>query len=216
MSPDCSRSNVSDGFRPSRTDPAHTISVTRRSPHFSKHRCRMASGRAHRLVARSRVFRTARTTFRAWTAGRLSTDQAARPSRPGSRSAGSVRRRRGPVGRHRRGSRRHRHPSRPRVLASVGGRAGHHLGRTRPTRFTRCVALREPRRDGPHRRMDHSFRIAGTPGRTRGTHATSTPGRHSDSPSASSRCPGRPGPSLPRSRRHADCGRGETTHQPGL
>jgi len=44
---------------------------------FLKHRCRMASGRAHRLVARSRVFRTARTTFRAWTAGRLSTDQAA-------------------------------------------------------------------------------------------------------------------------------------------
>lgn len=44
---------------------------------FLKHRCRMASGRAHRLVARSRVVRTARTTFRAWTAGRLSTDQAA-------------------------------------------------------------------------------------------------------------------------------------------
>ena len=44
---------------------------------FLKHRCRMASGRAHRLVARSRVFRTARTTVRAWTAGRLSTDQAA-------------------------------------------------------------------------------------------------------------------------------------------
>jgi len=44
---------------------------------FLKHRCRMATGRAHRLVARSRVFRTARTTFRAWTAGRLSTDQAA-------------------------------------------------------------------------------------------------------------------------------------------
>ena len=43
---------------------------------FLKHRCRMASGRAHRLVARSRVFRSARTTFRAWTAGRLSTDQA--------------------------------------------------------------------------------------------------------------------------------------------
>jgi hypothetical protein len=30
---------------------------------FLKHHCRMASGRAHRLVARSRVFRTARTTF---------------------------------------------------------------------------------------------------------------------------------------------------------
>jgi Domain of unknown function (DUF222) len=44
---------------------------------FLRHRCRMASGRAHRLVARSRAFRTARTTFRAWTAGRLSTDQAA-------------------------------------------------------------------------------------------------------------------------------------------
>jgi len=44
---------------------------------FLKHRCRMASGRAHRLVVRSRVFLTARTTFRAWTAGRLSTDQAA-------------------------------------------------------------------------------------------------------------------------------------------
>ncbi len=43
---------------------------------FLKHRCRMASGRAHRLVARSRVFLAARTTFRAWTAGRLSTDQA--------------------------------------------------------------------------------------------------------------------------------------------
>ena len=44
---------------------------------FLKHRCRMASGRAHRIVTRSRVFRTARTTIRAWTAGRLSTDQAA-------------------------------------------------------------------------------------------------------------------------------------------
>ncbi|MET0697443.1 MAG: DUF222 domain-containing protein [Acidimicrobiia bacterium] len=43
---------------------------------FLEQRCRMASGRAHRLVARSRVFRSARTTFRAWTAGRLSTDQA--------------------------------------------------------------------------------------------------------------------------------------------
>jgi hypothetical protein len=43
---------------------------------FLKHRCRMASGRAHRLVARSRVFKTARTTMRAWTGGRLSTDQA--------------------------------------------------------------------------------------------------------------------------------------------
>ena len=43
---------------------------------FLKHRCRMASGRAHRLVARSRVFRSARATFQAWTAGRLSTDQA--------------------------------------------------------------------------------------------------------------------------------------------
>ena len=43
---------------------------------FLKHRCRMASGRAHRLVARSRVFRSARATLRAWTAGRLSTDQA--------------------------------------------------------------------------------------------------------------------------------------------
>jgi len=44
---------------------------------FLKHHCRLASGRAHRLVARSRVFQTARTTIRAWTAGRLSTDQAA-------------------------------------------------------------------------------------------------------------------------------------------
>ncbi|MGH8948703.1 MAG: DUF222 domain-containing protein, partial [Acidimicrobiia bacterium] len=43
---------------------------------FLKYRCRMASGRAHRLVARSRVFKTATTTFRAWTGGRLSTDQA--------------------------------------------------------------------------------------------------------------------------------------------
>jgi Domain of unknown function (DUF222) len=43
---------------------------------FLKHHCRMASGRVHRLVARSRVFRTAHTTIRAWTAGRLSTDQA--------------------------------------------------------------------------------------------------------------------------------------------
>jgi Domain of unknown function (DUF222) len=44
---------------------------------FLKGRCRMASGRAHLLVARSRALRTARITFRAWTAGRLSTDQAA-------------------------------------------------------------------------------------------------------------------------------------------
>jgi hypothetical protein len=44
---------------------------------FLKDRCRMASGRAHRLVARSRVFRSARATLRAWTENRLSTDQAA-------------------------------------------------------------------------------------------------------------------------------------------
>jgi hypothetical protein len=37
----------------------------------------MASGRAHRLVARSRACKRARATFRAWTAGRLSTDQTA-------------------------------------------------------------------------------------------------------------------------------------------
>jgi Domain of unknown function (DUF222)/HNH endonuclease len=43
---------------------------------FLKHRCRMASGRAHRLVARARVFMAARTTMRAWTSGRLGTDQA--------------------------------------------------------------------------------------------------------------------------------------------
>jgi Domain of unknown function (DUF222) len=43
---------------------------------FLKHRCRMASGRAHRLVARSRAFRSSRATLRAWTAGRLSSDQA--------------------------------------------------------------------------------------------------------------------------------------------
>jgi hypothetical protein len=44
---------------------------------FLKHRCRMASGRAHRLVTRSRAFQTARATFWAWTGNRLSTDQAA-------------------------------------------------------------------------------------------------------------------------------------------
>jgi hypothetical protein len=43
---------------------------------FLKDRCRMASGRAHRLVASSRVFRSARATFRAWGGGRISTDQA--------------------------------------------------------------------------------------------------------------------------------------------
>jgi hypothetical protein len=43
---------------------------------FLKHRCRMASGRAHRLVSRSRLFTTARATLGAWTGGRLSTDQA--------------------------------------------------------------------------------------------------------------------------------------------
>ena len=58
---------------------------------FLKHRCRMASGRAHRLVARSRVFRTARTTFRAWTAGRLSTDQASVLLEQAVNLAGSVR-----------------------------------------------------------------------------------------------------------------------------
>lgn len=42
---------------------------------FLKDRCRTATGRAHRLVARSRVFRTARTTFAAWSGNRLSTDQ---------------------------------------------------------------------------------------------------------------------------------------------
>jgi hypothetical protein len=44
---------------------------------FLKDRCRMASGRAHRLVAKSRMFRSARATFRAWTGNHLSTDQAA-------------------------------------------------------------------------------------------------------------------------------------------
>ena len=43
---------------------------------FLKDRCRMAAGRAHRAVARSRVLTTARTTLAAWTSGRLSTDQA--------------------------------------------------------------------------------------------------------------------------------------------
>jgi len=43
---------------------------------FLKDRCRMATGRAHRAVARSRVLSAARTTLRAWTSGRLSTDQA--------------------------------------------------------------------------------------------------------------------------------------------
>ena len=43
---------------------------------FLKGRCRMAGGRAHRLVANSHVFRSAGATFRAWTGGRLSTDQA--------------------------------------------------------------------------------------------------------------------------------------------
>lgn len=43
---------------------------------FLKHRCRMATGRAHRMVARSRAFMTAISTFRAWRGGRLSTDQA--------------------------------------------------------------------------------------------------------------------------------------------
>jgi hypothetical protein len=43
---------------------------------FLKHRCRMAAGRAHRAVGRSRVLSAARTTLRAWTSGRLSTDQA--------------------------------------------------------------------------------------------------------------------------------------------
>ncbi|MGH8913347.1 MAG: DUF222 domain-containing protein, partial [Acidimicrobiia bacterium] len=43
---------------------------------FLKHRCRMATGRAHRMVARSRVVTTARGTWRAWAGGRLSTDQA--------------------------------------------------------------------------------------------------------------------------------------------
>jgi hypothetical protein len=41
-----------------------------------KHRCRMAAGRAHRAVSRSRVLSAARTTLRAWTSGRISTDQA--------------------------------------------------------------------------------------------------------------------------------------------
>jgi hypothetical protein len=36
----------------------------------------MAAGRAHRAVARSRVLTAARTTVRAWTSGRISTDQA--------------------------------------------------------------------------------------------------------------------------------------------
>ena len=43
---------------------------------FLKDRCRMAAGRAHRAVARSRVLTAARTTVRAWTSGRISTDQA--------------------------------------------------------------------------------------------------------------------------------------------
>ena len=76
MSLDCSKSNVSDGSRPLRSDPGLTISAYPSLPAFLKHRCRMASGRAHQLVARSRVFRSPRATFRAWTAGRLSTDQA--------------------------------------------------------------------------------------------------------------------------------------------
>ncbi len=44
---------------------------------FLKAECGMASGRAHRLVTRSRTLRAAESTFDAWRAGRLSTDQAA-------------------------------------------------------------------------------------------------------------------------------------------
>lgn len=43
---------------------------------FLKHRCRVASGRAQRTVARSRVLTTALATLQAWRADRLSTDQA--------------------------------------------------------------------------------------------------------------------------------------------
>jgi hypothetical protein len=43
---------------------------------FLKDRCRMAAGRAHRAVARSRVLTTARSTLVAWSSGRLSSDQA--------------------------------------------------------------------------------------------------------------------------------------------
>ncbi len=42
---------------------------------FLKAECGMASGRAHRLVTRSRTLRAAESTFDAWRAGRLSTDQ---------------------------------------------------------------------------------------------------------------------------------------------
>ena len=43
---------------------------------FLKLRCLVATGRAHRMVARSRVLTTARATWQAWRADRLSTDQA--------------------------------------------------------------------------------------------------------------------------------------------
>jgi Domain of unknown function (DUF222) len=43
-----------------------------------KHHCRMAAGRAHRLVADSHLLDTAAATFGAWTRGRISADQAHR------------------------------------------------------------------------------------------------------------------------------------------
>jgi Domain of unknown function (DUF222) len=43
-----------------------------------KHHSRMAAGRAHRLVANSRLLDTAAATFGAWTTGRISSDQAHR------------------------------------------------------------------------------------------------------------------------------------------
>ena len=45
---------------------------------FLKDRCRMASGRAHRLVAAARATRIAPGLFRSWLAGRISVDQAHR------------------------------------------------------------------------------------------------------------------------------------------
>jgi Domain of unknown function (DUF222) len=43
-----------------------------------KHHCRMAAGRAHRLVTDSHLLNTAAATFGAWTTGRISSDQAHR------------------------------------------------------------------------------------------------------------------------------------------
>ena len=216
MSPDCSKSNVSDGSRPLRSDPGLTISATHRSPHSSSTvvgwhlvgpigsslvpgysgRPGPPSGPGPQVV--SPPIRLGSCSTR-----RLPCQSRSPKVRidwsTSSRTSGSPT----PVG-----------PS------NTGGRRWTGQGRSADQ-----LEQMELRGISASKSLGGMIRVDGWMTTTAGlaflaahrrTHATPTPRRHADSPAASSRRPRRPGPPLPRSRRHPDRGRREAPHQSGV